>query len=48
MIDMGDMFYGATSFEHPLDSGNVTSVTKMASMFHGANSFNLPLDSGTC
>ena len=37
---MAGMFYNATSFNQPLDTWDVSSVTEMHSMFHGAASFN--------
>ena len=39
------MFYGATSFNQPLNSWNVSHVTNMWGMFYGATSFNQPLNS---
>ena len=42
---MNRMFSGASSFNWPLDSWDVSKVTDMSSMFSGASSFNWPLDS---
>jgi len=39
------MFYGATSFNLPIGSWVVSSVTNMSSMFRGATSFNQDLGS---
>ena len=38
--DMRCMFWGAKSFNQPLDKWDVSSVKIMRDMFHGANSFN--------
>ena len=38
------MFYGATSFDQPLNDWDVSSVSEMGSMFYGATSFNQPLN----
>jgi surface protein len=43
VTDMGSMFYGASSFNQPLNHWNVSNVTNMRSMFQDANSFNQPL-----
>jgi surface protein len=37
---MGYMFYGASSFNQPLDSWVVSSVTNMHRMFYKAENFN--------
>ena len=42
---MNNMFEDAASFDHPLDSWNVSAVTYMNNMFLGAASFDHPLDS---
>ena len=39
------MFQGAASFNQPLDSWNVSSVTEMPRMFWNATSFNQPIGS---
>jgi surface protein len=39
------MFYKATSFNQPLNSWNVSNVTKTNSMFDGASAFNQNLSS---
>eukprot|EP00312_Isochrysidales_sp_CCMP1244_P001032 CAMPEP_0196676736 /NCGR_PEP_ID=MMETSP1090-20130531/5128_1 /TAXON_ID=37098 /ORGANISM="Isochrysis sp, Strain CCMP1244" /LENGTH=47 /DNA_ID= /DNA_START= /DNA_END= /DNA_ORIENTATION= len=39
------MFSGAESFNHPIDSWKMGSVTDAQSMFSGAKSFNQPIDS---
>lgn len=41
---MGAMFFGARSFNQPLDKWNVSNVTEMGVMFKDATSFNQPLD----
>ena len=38
------MFYGARSFNQPLNEWNVSNVTTWSSMFDGASSFNQPLN----
>lgn len=40
VTNMSYMFYGATSFNQPLGSWDVSSVTNMSSMFRSATSFN--------
>ncbi|WP_284352997.1 BspA family leucine-rich repeat surface protein, partial [Psychrosphaera saromensis] len=45
VTDMGYMFYGATAFNQPLDSWDVSNVTDMENMFYGTTAFNQPLDS---
>ena len=44
VTDMRYMFFGASSFNQPLDSWDVSHVTDMYSMFSGASSFDQPLD----
>merc|ERR1712025_967904 len=39
------MFSGASAFNRPLDSWDVSSVTDMQYMFYGASAFNQPLAS---
>ena len=43
VIDMEQMFRGATSFNQPLDNWDVSKVKSMVGMFRGARSFNQPL-----
>jgi MoxR-like ATPase len=43
---MSHMFDGASSFNQPLDSWNVSNVTDMSHMFDGASSFNRALAPG--
>ena len=38
------MFYGASSFNQPLEKWDVSQVTNMRRMFAGATSFNQPLE----
>ncbi len=38
------MFYGAKSFNQPLDDWEVSDVTDMYCMFYGAKSFNQSLN----
>ena len=38
------MFYGATSFNQPLNDWDVSKVTTMQGMFRSTSSFNQPLD----
>ena len=38
------MFWGATSFNQPLNNWNVSNVTDMEDMFENASSFNQPLN----
>ena len=38
------MFWGATSFNQPLNNWNVSNVNNMGYMFGGAESFNQPLN----
>ena len=42
---MSFMFFSVSSFNHPLDSWDVSAVTSMSNMFVDAFSFNHPLDS---
>ena len=42
---MNTMFYGASSFNQPLNDWQVDKVTHMYSMFAEASSFNQPLGS---
>ena len=44
VLDMSCMFYGAKSFNQPLDNWDVSNVKDMESMFVNAYSFNQPLD----
>jgi surface protein len=41
---MSNMFNGATSFNQPLDTWDVSSVEGMTSMFYDATTFNQPLN----
>ena len=41
VTNMESMFYGASSFNQPLNDWNVSNVTNMESMFVNATSFNL-------
>jgi len=41
---MAVMFFGATSFNQPLNNWDVSQVTDMEAMFYQATSFNKPLD----
>ena len=43
MTSMESMFWGATSFNQPLNNWNVSKVTYMEEMFEEATSFNQPL-----
>ena len=43
MTNMEAMFWGATSFNQPLNNWNVSKVTYMYDMFEEATSFNQPL-----
>ena len=38
------MFYGAESFNQPLNNWNVSNATNMDGMFRDAESFNQPLN----
>jgi surface protein len=38
------MFYGASSFDQPLNEWNTGQVVTMRYMFYGASSFNQPLN----
>ena len=44
VTNMREMFYGASSFNQPLNKWNVSNVIFMAFMFEGASSFNQPLN----
>ena len=44
VTDMSGMFWGAWSFNQPLDKWNVSNVTDMSGMFKATGSFNQPLD----
>ena len=41
---MSEMFWGAESFNQPLDNWNVSNVENMSLMFRDATSFNQPLN----
>lgn len=38
------MFYDANSFDQPLDSWNISNITKINYMFYGSTSFNQSLE----
>jgi surface protein len=42
---MSNMFYGASNFNHSLNSWDVSGVTNMSKMFYGASNFNHSLNS---
>ena len=42
VINMSGMFWGAKSFNQPLNDWNVSNVTRMSCMFYGTKSFNQP------
>ena len=42
--NMGEMFYGCTTFNQPLTNWKVDNVTDMNSMFSGCHSFNQPFE----
>ncbi|WP_180381552.1 BspA family leucine-rich repeat surface protein, partial [Campylobacter devanensis] len=44
VTNMSGMFYGATSFNQPLNDWDVSKVKNMSHMFYRAISFNQPLD----
>lgn len=44
VTNMSAAFFGATSFNQPLNDWNVSNVTTMTKMFSGASNFNQPLD----
>ncbi len=44
VTNMEYMFYGASSFNQPLEKWDVSNVTDMGYMFYGARSFNQPLE----
>ena len=41
------MFYGAQSFNQPLNKWNVSNVTNMSNMFEEESEFNQPLNWNT-
>ena len=43
VTNMGEIFWGTTSFNQPLNKWEVSKVTDMRWMFAGAESFNQPL-----
>ena len=43
VTSMWGMFWGATSFNQPLNNWNVSNVRYMGGMFNRATSFNQPL-----
>jgi len=44
VTDMHVMFYGASSFNQPLEKWDVSKVTDMSGMFYEAKTFNQPLE----
>ncbi len=44
VTDLSSMFFGASSFNQPIDHWDVSNVTTLTSIFAGASSFNQPLD----
>ena len=44
ILNMSEMFYGATSFNQNINGWNTSNVTDMSNMFYGATSFNQPLN----
>lgn len=43
VTNLSYMFYGATSFNQPINTWNTAKVTNMGSMFYNATSFNQPI-----
>jgi len=45
MTNMSSIFYGATTFNEPIDSWDTSSVTNMSYMFQYSSAFNQPIGS---